>query len=143
MFEGEDVGFFEAIHAPSDLEVDESVGRDVDGVAGIVLYFFEGHFRENADVLVVGHGGAKVEVFEVDAEILGAFVGVGDGGVDVQLGVEHRDGRRAGVAGVVESVSMTYYQYTRVLPKMIPKEVWDNSRYTIHISADGFIYLKI
>ena len=35
----------------------------------------------------------------------GAFVGVGDGGVDVQLGVEHGDGGRAGVAGVVKSVA--------------------------------------
>ena len=38
---------------------------------------------------------------------------------------------------------MTYYQYIRVLPKMIPKEVWDNPRYTIHISANGFVYLDI
>ena len=34
------------------------------------------------------------------------------------------------------STPMTYYQYIRVLPKMIPKEVWDDPRYTIHISAD-------
>ena len=60
LFEGKDAGFFEAIHAPSDLEVDESVGRDVDGVAGIILHLFGDHFRENADVLVVGHGGAEV-----------------------------------------------------------------------------------
>ena len=75
LFEGEDAGFFEAIHAPSDFEVDEAVGRDVDGVAGIVPHFFGGHFRENADVLVVGHGGAEVEVFEVDAEIPGRLCG--------------------------------------------------------------------
>ena len=105
LFEGEDAGSFEAIHAPSDLEVDESVDRDVDGVAGIVPHFFGDHFRENADVLAVGHVGAEVEVFEVDAEIPGAFLGVGDGGVDLQLGVEHGDSGRAGVTGVVESVA--------------------------------------
>ena len=38
---------------------------------------------------------------------------------------------------------MTYYQYIRVLQKMISKEVWDDPRYTIHISADGFVYLEI
>ena len=38
---------------------------------------------------------------------------------------------------------MTYYQYIRVLPKMIPKEVWDDPRYTIHISANRFVYLEI
>ena len=59
-FEGENAGFFEAIHAPSDLEVDESVCRDVDGVARIVTLFFGDHFWENANVLVVGHGGAEV-----------------------------------------------------------------------------------
>ena len=26
---------------------------------------------------------------------------------------------------------------------MISKEVWDDPRYTIHISADGFVYLEI
>ena len=105
LFEGEDAGFFEAIHAPSDLEVDESVGRDVNGVAGIVPHFFGDHFRENPDVLLVDHGGAEVEVFEVDAKIPGAFVGFEDGGVDVQLDVEHGDGGQAGVAGVAESVA--------------------------------------
>ena len=38
---------------------------------------------------------------------------------------------------------MTNYQYISVLQKMIPKEVWDDPRYTIHISADGFVYLEI
>ena len=38
---------------------------------------------------------------------------------------------------------MTNYQYISVLQKMIRKEVWDDPRYTIHISADGFVYLEI
>jgi hypothetical protein len=38
---------------------------------------------------------------------------------------------------------MKYYQYIRVHAKMIPQEVWDNSRYAPHIEADGFVYLKI
>ena len=37
---------------------------------------------------------------------------------------------------------MQYFQYIRVLPKMVPQEVWDDPRYDIHISADGFIYLE-
>jgi hypothetical protein len=38
---------------------------------------------------------------------------------------------------------MKYYQYIRVLAKMIPQEVWDDSRYAPHIEAGGFVYLKI
>jgi hypothetical protein len=38
---------------------------------------------------------------------------------------------------------MAYYQYLRVLPSVIPQEVWDDPRYEIHIAADGFVYLEI
>jgi hypothetical protein len=36
-----------------------------------------------------------------------------------------------------------YYQYIRILVKLIPQEVWDDPRYAPHIQADGFVYLKI
>jgi hypothetical protein len=38
---------------------------------------------------------------------------------------------------------MKYYQYIRVLAKMIPQEVWDDPRYDPHIEANGFVYLEI
>ena len=51
--------------------------------------------------MVVFHGRSKVEVFDVDAEVAGTFVGVGDSAVYVELGIEHTHGGRAGIAGVV------------------------------------------
>jgi hypothetical protein len=38
---------------------------------------------------------------------------------------------------------MKYYQYIRILAKLIPQEVWDDPRYAPHIEADGFVYLEI
>jgi hypothetical protein len=38
---------------------------------------------------------------------------------------------------------MKYYQYIRILAKMIPQEVWDNPHYAPHIEANGSVYLKI
>jgi hypothetical protein len=38
---------------------------------------------------------------------------------------------------------MKYYQYIRILAKLIPQEVWDDPRYAPHIEAEGFVYLKI
>jgi hypothetical protein len=36
-----------------------------------------------------------------------------------------------------------YYQYIRILAKLIPQEVWDDPCYAPHIEADGFVYLEI
>jgi hypothetical protein len=41
------------------------------------------------------------------------------------------------------STPMSYFQYIRVRPSIIPKEVWDNHRYTIPIASEGYIYLEI
>ena len=38
---------------------------------------------------------------------------------------------------------MSYFQYIRVRPSIIPKEVWDDHHYTIPIASDGYIYLEI
>jgi hypothetical protein len=38
---------------------------------------------------------------------------------------------------------MAYFQYLRVPPSAIPKEVWDDTRYTITVADDGFVYLEI
>jgi hypothetical protein len=38
---------------------------------------------------------------------------------------------------------MKYFQYMRVPPSAIPRKVWDDPRYTIHIKPDGYVYLKI
>jgi hypothetical protein len=39
--------------------------------------------------------------------------------------------------------SLKYYQYIPICPTSIPQEVWDNSRHTIPISTNGYVYLKI
>jgi hypothetical protein len=38
---------------------------------------------------------------------------------------------------------VTYYQYLRVPPSVIPQEVWDDTRYTIPTADDGYVYLEI
>ena len=38
---------------------------------------------------------------------------------------------------------MQYYQYIRVLPKVVPQEVWDDPRCDIPTSTNGFICLEI
>jgi hypothetical protein len=38
---------------------------------------------------------------------------------------------------------MSYYQYLRVPPSVIPQEVWDDVRYNITIAADGYVYIEI
>ena len=38
---------------------------------------------------------------------------------------------------------MSYFQYIRVRPSIIPKEVWDGHRYTIPITSNGYVYLEI
>jgi hypothetical protein len=38
---------------------------------------------------------------------------------------------------------VSYFQYIRVRPSIIPKEVWDDHCYTIPIADDGYIYLEI
>jgi hypothetical protein len=63
------------------------------------------HFGEDTDVLEILHWCTKIKVFDVDSKIAGAFVGIGDGAVDVQLGVKHGDGGRTGVARVDKLVS--------------------------------------
>ena len=53
------------------------------------------------DILVVFHGHAKVEVSDIGAEVAGTFVGIGDGAIYVELGIEHAHGGRARTAVVV------------------------------------------
>ena len=59
------------------------------------------HLWEDADVLLVLHGRAKVKVFDFDAYVVGTFVGVRDGAIYVDIGIEHVNGGRDGIIGVV------------------------------------------
>ena len=81
----------EAIHAASYFKVYKTIGGDGFIVPWIIPHFLGDHFWEDADVLVVLHGRAKVEVFDVDAKVAGTFVGIGYGAIYVELGIEHRD----------------------------------------------------
>jgi hypothetical protein len=38
---------------------------------------------------------------------------------------------------------MAYFQYMRVSPLVIPREVWNDPRYDIQVNADGYVYLEI
>jgi hypothetical protein len=38
---------------------------------------------------------------------------------------------------------MAYYQYIRVPQPVIPQEVWNGSRYQIHIANHGYVYLEV
>ena len=101
LVEGDKSYLFEAIHAVSYLKVYKTAGGDVDVVAWIIPHFLRNHLWEDADVLKVLHGCAKVEVFDVDAKVAGTFVGVGDGAIYVELGIEHSHGGRSAISGVV------------------------------------------
>ena len=99
--EGDNSCLFEAIHYASYLNVYKKVGGNGYVVAWIIPHFFGNHLWEDVDVLVVLHGCAKVEVFDVDSEVTGTFVGIGDGAIYVELGIEHAHGGRYGIARVV------------------------------------------
>ena len=43
--------------------------------------------------------------FDVDAEVAGTFVGIGDGAIYVELGIKHAHCGRAGISGVVWAVA--------------------------------------
>jgi hypothetical protein len=71
----------------------------------VVPHFLWDNGWADLDVLVVAHGGAKVVIFYVKPEVAGAFAGIGDGAIDVDLGVEHGDGGGARIAGVIKFVA--------------------------------------
>ena len=73
----------------------------MDVIAWIIPHFLRNHFWEDADVLEVSHGIYKLEVGDVDTEVAGTFVGVRDGDIYVELGIEHAHIGRAGIPRVV------------------------------------------
>ena len=101
LVKGNESCIFEDIHAASYLKLYETVGGNVDVVTWIIPYFLGDHIWEGADVLEVLHGCAKVEVFDVDAELVGTFVGIGDGAIYVEFIINHTHDRIAGISRVV------------------------------------------
>ena len=80
MFKCDDAGLIEAIHSLTDFEVYVSFRLDDE----LVFFhdFIRYEFVVDAEVLVVLHRGAKVEVFDVDAHLAGSFVCIRDGAVN-------------------------------------------------------------
>ena len=74
-------------------------------VAWNIPHFLGKHIWEDTDVLVVLHGHAKVEVFDVDAEVSGTFLGIVDGAIYVELGIKHANGGGSVIARVVQAVA--------------------------------------
>ena len=101
LVEGNDSLLFDAIHDFSYFKVYKTVGGDGDVVAWIIPHFLGGHLWEDADVLLVFHGRAKVEVFDVNAKVSGTFVGIRDGAIYVEIDIEHTHGGRSGISRVV------------------------------------------
>ena len=101
LVEGNDLCLFEAIHAASHFKVNITIGGNGDVKAWIIQHFLGNHIWEEADVLVVLHGRAKVEVFDVDAKVSGTFLVIIDGSIYVELVIEHAHGGRDEVARVV------------------------------------------
>ena len=56
---------------------------------------------EDANILVVLHGRAKVDFFDVNAEVAGTFVVIVYGSIYVELGINYAHGGGAGIARVV------------------------------------------
>ena len=105
LIESNDGGLFETVHASPDFEVDIAVVGDVDVIAWVVPDLLGDDGLGDAHVLKIGHGGAEKVVFDIETEVAGAVFGIRNGAVDMELGVEHRDGWGAGIAWVVELVT--------------------------------------
>ena len=63
--ESKETRFFQSVHAFADIEVDETIGGNVDVV--FIPYLFQYFRGVESHVLVVGHVGAEVEVVNFDA----------------------------------------------------------------------------
>jgi hypothetical protein len=97
--------FFQAVHAASDLEIDVTVGSNLDVVVAIVRDLLVNDRRGYSNVLKIVHGGAEKVILYVQAAVASAFVGIGNCAVDVKLRIEHRDGWRACITRVVKLVT--------------------------------------
>jgi hypothetical protein len=105
LIERDDAGFLETVHALLFFDIDVAAMGNRDVVLRVVPPFLGDDGRADSDVLVVAHGGAKVVIFNVKAKVAGAFASIGDGAVDVDLGVQHGDGGGAGIARVIKFVA--------------------------------------
>jgi hypothetical protein len=68
----------------------------------------------DAHALEAVHGGAEAAVLDIEAEVAGAAAGVRNGAVDMDLGVEHGDGGRTGIAWVIEFVAACCHAHAMV-----------------------------
>ena len=82
-FECDDAGFFEAIHSSADFEVYVSVGSD--GEFLFVHDFIGYKCAVDAEVLSVLHWGAEVEFVDVNAHVVGLFVCIRYGTVNLNV----------------------------------------------------------
>ena len=88
LFECDDAEFLESVHYLVDFKVYVSVGFDSELVFS--HEFIGCECAMYAEVLVVLHWGAEVEVFNVDAHVAGSFVCIGYGSVNIKCCVKDR-----------------------------------------------------
>ena len=97
----DDSGFFEAVHASLNFEINIAIVGYVYVVIRVILDFLWDDGWVHSHVLVIVHGSAEVVVLDVEAEVSCSVLGVRDGAADVDLGIWHGDGGGTSVSGVI------------------------------------------
>ena len=77
-FEGVDSRFFEDVLTATNFDVHNFNGCNMGVICWVVRNFLRDHTWDDADVMVIFHGGAEVEVFDVYAKARCAFAGTRD-----------------------------------------------------------------
>ena len=115
LFGCDDSRFFEALHSPSDFEVDVSVGFD--GELVFVHDFINYECAVDAEVLLVLYWVADVEVFGVNTHVAGSLVYIGYDAVNVNFCSKDGDCWGAWVSGIVKVVIAGGHEDTEVFFK--------------------------
>ncbi len=66
----------QAVHASTDFETDVAVAGNGDVIAWVVPCFLWNARGVDSHVLVAGHGGAEVAIFDIDAHVASAMFGI-------------------------------------------------------------------
>ena len=102
----ENGSFLEAVHAFADFDVDVSFGVEMGvGQAVFVDHFLSEVLAMDPHVLIDDHIGDKEKVFEVAGTVTGAEMGIGDHTVEMELGVDEANGRRADILIGIKAVT--------------------------------------
>ena len=102
-FEGNDAGFFWAVHAWADFKVDVTVCFN--GEVVFAHDFLWDEVVSDMNVLEAAHGRVEVEVFYIKAKVSGSVFDIQNGAVDMDFGIKDGDSGGGRVAWIVEFVA--------------------------------------